>query len=115
MPMAPSVPISWWRLQELFSRSPCLRACPEVRVLKSVQLSLLMGPIFPSPVPREVLDALAEVEVRIEDVGISGFQLTFSIDKRSPLQILFLLSGGVPLLFMRVILVATVNGVQNVL
>src|SRR5262249_37912401 len=49
------------------------------------------------------------------DVGISGFQLTFSIDKRSPLQILFLLSGGVPLLFMRVILVATVNGVQNVL
>jgi hypothetical protein len=74
-----------------------------------------MGPIFPSPVPREVLDALAEVEVRIEDVGISGFQLTFSIDKRSPLQILFLLSGGVPLLFMRVILVATVNGVQNVL
>jgi hypothetical protein len=31
------------------------------------------------------------------------------------LQILFLLTGGMPLLFMRVVLVATVNGVANVL
>jgi hypothetical protein len=62
-----------------------------------------------------VLDALAEVEVKVEDVGTSGFQLTFSIDKQSPLQILFLLTGGLPLLFMRVVLVATVNGVANVL
>ena len=65
--------------------------------------------------PRVVLDALAEVEVQVEDVGQSGFQLTFSIDKQSPLQILFLLTGGLPLLFMRVILVATVNGSANVL
>ena len=52
--------------------------------------------------PRAVLDALAEVEVKVEDVGQSGFQLVFSIDKQSPLQILFLLTGGMPLLFMRV-------------
>jgi hypothetical protein len=84
-------------------------------VLKSVQLSLMMGPIIPLTVPRAVLDALAEVEVKVEDVGTSGFQLTFSIDKQSPLQILFLLTGGLPLLFMRVVLVATVNGVANVL
>jgi hypothetical protein len=84
-------------------------------VLKSVQLSLMMGPIFPLPVPRAAIDALAEVEVKVEDVGQSGFQLTFSIDKQSPLQILFLLTGGMPLLFMRVVLVATVNGVANVL
>src|SRR5208283_4575672 len=45
----------------------------------------------------------------------SGFQLTFLIDKQSPLQILFLLTGGMPLLFMRVVLVATVNGSPNVL
>ncbi len=74
-----------------------------------------MGPIFVQPVPRAVLDALVEVEVKVEDVGTSGFQLTFSIDKQSPLQILFLLTGGMPLLFLRVILVATVNGVANVL
>ncbi len=61
------------------------------------------------------MDALAEVEVKVQDVGASGFQLTFSIDKQSPLQILFLLTGGLPVLFMRVILTATVNGVANVL
>jgi hypothetical protein len=84
-------------------------------VLKSVQLSLMMGPVIPVTVPREVLDALSEVEVRIQDVGQSGFQLTFSIDKKSPLQILFLLTGGMPLLFMRCIVMATVNGRSNVL
>jgi hypothetical protein len=62
-----------------------------------------------------VLDSLVEVEVKIDDVGQSGFQLTFTIDKQSPLQILFLLTGGMPLLFMRVILVATVNGTATVL
>lgn len=83
--------------------------------LKSVQLSLMMGPFIPVTVPRVVLDSLAEAEVKVEDAGTSGFQLTFSIDKQSPLQILFLLTGGMPLLFMRVILVATVNGVASVL
>jgi hypothetical protein len=84
-------------------------------VLDSVQLSLLMGPMVPIPVPSAVIQALAEVEVKVDDVGQSGFQLVFSIDKRSPLQILFLLTGGSPLLFMRVVLIATVNGVASVL
>ena len=74
-----------------------------------------MGPVFVQPVPRVVLDSLVSAEVKVEDVGTSGFQLTFSVDKQSPLQILFLLTGGTPLLFLRVILVATVNGVANVL
>ncbi len=84
-------------------------------MLSSVQLTLMMGPVIPLTVPRVVLDALAAVEVQVEDTGQSGFQLTFSIDKQSPLQILFLLTGGMPLLFMRVVIVATVNGVANVL
>jgi hypothetical protein len=84
-------------------------------VLSSVQLSLMIGPIIPLTVPREALDALVSVEVKVEDVGTSGFQLVFSIDKQSPLQILFLLGGGSPLLFMRVVIAATVNGVNNVL
>jgi hypothetical protein len=84
-------------------------------VLDSVQLSLMIGPVIPLTVPRPVLDALVEVEVKIVDVGQSGFKLTFSIDKRSPLNILFLLTGGMPLLFMRVVIVATINGVSNVL
>jgi len=84
-------------------------------LLKSVQLTLMIGPVIPAPVPSTVLEALSEVEVKVEDVGQSGFQLIFSIDKQSPLNILFLLTGGMPLLFMRVILVATVNGQANVL
>ena len=72
-------------------------------MLDSVQLRLLIGPIMPLTPPRAVMDALTEVEVKIVDVGQSGFKLTFSVDKQSPLQILFLLTGGLPLLFMRVV------------
>jgi hypothetical protein len=75
----------------------------------------MIGPVIPVAVPSTVLEALSEVEVKVEDVGQSGFQLIFSIDKQSPLNILFLLTGGMPLLFMRVILIATVNGQANVL
>jgi hypothetical protein len=74
-----------------------------------------MGPFIPLTVPRAVLDALVSVKVDIHDIEQSGFQLDFSIDKQSPLQILFLLTGGLPLLFMRCVLLATVNGVQNIL
>ena len=72
--------------------------------LNNVQLTLMIGPILPMTPPRAVMDSLAEVEVKTEDVGTSGFQIRFSIDKQSPLQILFLLTGGLPLLFMRLLL-----------
>ena len=84
-------------------------------MLDSVKLNLLMGPLIPLTPPRSVIDALDSVEVTVNDTSTSGFQMTFIVDKQSPLQILFLLSGGLPLLFMRVVLVATVNGVANVL
>ena len=84
-------------------------------MLESVQLSLMIGPLIPLTAPRTAVDALVSVEVTVSDIGTSGFQLTFNIDKQSPLQILFLLTGGLPILFMRVVLVATVNGVANVL
>lgn len=84
-------------------------------MLDSVQLRLFIGPIVPLTPPREVMDALSEVEVKVVDVGQSGFKLTFSIDKQSPLQILFLLTGGMPLLFMRVVIAVVVNGTTNVL
>jgi len=84
-------------------------------MLDSVKLTLLMGPYIPLTPPRAVMDALDSVEVTVNDTGTSGFHLSFVVDKQSPLQILFLLTGGLPLLFMRVVLVATVNGVANVL
>lgn len=84
-------------------------------MLDSVQLSLFIGPIIPLTPPREVMDALTEVEVKIVDVGQCGFKLTFAIDKQSPLNILFLLTGGMPLLFMRVVIAVVVNGSTSVL
>jgi hypothetical protein len=84
-------------------------------LLDSVQLTLMMGPIIAVPVASIVLEALSEVEVTIHDLEPSGFKLTFSVDKQSPLQLMFLLTNGLPLLFLRCILVATVNGVPNVL
>jgi hypothetical protein len=84
-------------------------------MLDSVQLRLFIGPIIPQTPPREVMDALSEVEVKVLDVSQSGFKLTFIIDKKSPLQILFLLTGGMPLLFMRVVIAVVVNGTTNVL
>jgi hypothetical protein len=84
-------------------------------MLDNVQLRLLIGPIIPLTPPRSVMDALSEVEVKVVDVGQSGFKLTFSIDKQSPLQILFLLTGGLPLLVMRVVVAVVVNGITSVL
>jgi len=84
-------------------------------MLDSVQLRLLVGPIVPLTPPRAVMDALTDVEVKVIDVGQSGFKLTFSVDKQSPLQILFLLTGGMPLLFMRVVIAVVVNGATSVL
>jgi hypothetical protein len=83
--------------------------------LRSVQLNLLVGPIIPLTPPRAVIDALSEVEVQVDDTSESGFKLTFLVDKQSPLNILLLLTNGLPLLFMRVVISAAVNGVNNVL
>jgi hypothetical protein len=84
-------------------------------MLDSVQLRLFIGPFIPLTPPRAVMDALSEVEVQVVDAGQSGFKLTFLIDKQSPLQILFLLTGGMPLLFMRVVIAVVVNGSASVL
>lgn len=74
-----------------------------------------MGPIIPTAVPRAVLDALAEVEVTVDDVGTSGFQLTFSVDKNTASSLILLLTGAAPGIFTRVVVSVTVKGVQTVL
>ncbi len=84
-------------------------------MLKDVHLSLMIGPVVPIPAPRVVIDHLDSIEVTSRDVGASGFQVSFNLDNRSPLQILFLLTGGAPLLFMRVIIVVTLSGKSEVL
>jgi hypothetical protein len=81
-----------------------------------VQLTLLVGPALPVPVQRGVLEALTAVKVVSTAGGApSAFELTFGLGRRSPLHTLFLLSGGAGVPIMRVILVATLNGVPEVL
>ena len=83
-------------------------------MLKGFHLTLLVGPVVPLPVPQVVLDALTSVTVTSDAGGPSGFQMTFRLSNRSPLQTLFLLAGGqTPLL--RIVIVATINGVPSVL
>ncbi len=81
---------------------------------QGIQLTLLVGPLVPLPVPRVVLDALQSVEVRTAAGSASGFQLTFTITARSELNTIFLLAAGTntgmatpPL---RVLLILTMNG-----
>jgi hypothetical protein len=80
-----------------------------------VNLSLMMGPLVPVPVPREVLDALVSIEVTSRDMGASTFQISFAVGNRSPLETLFLLSGGNPILFLRVVIVVVVTGNSHVI
>ena len=84
-------------------------------MVKGIQLTLMIGPAVPIPVPPEVLDALQSVQVSTSTDGPSGFQLTFELSKRSPLHTLFLLAGGATPPLMRVVIAVTVGGATEVL
>jgi hypothetical protein len=82
--------------------------------LKGLTLSLLIGPGLPVPAPAEVVDALVSAQVTVAAGQRSGFQLAFTVGKRSLLASTLLPAGYLDPL-VRVVLVATVNGVPNVL
>ena len=84
-------------------------------MLKGVHLTLLVGPVVPVPVPQVVLDALTQIEVVMPDEAAGAFTLNFTLSVQSPLQTLFLLSGGSVVPLLRVIVVVTVNGTPQVL
>jgi len=85
-------------------------------MIKGIHLTLLVGPVVVVPVPRLVLDALQSVQVTSSAGGRSesGFELTFGFAANSPLNTIFLIAGAqTPML--RVIIVATINSVPQVL
>jgi len=83
---------------------------------KGFYLTLMIGPMVPVPVSRSVLDALTSVEVvTTSGTTTSGFELNFNIPKNSPLQTLFILSGGSVLPMVRVVITVTVSGTTEVL
>lgn len=82
--------------------------------LKGVTLSLMMGPIAVAPAPVAVIEALESAQVTISVGQRSGFQLVFSYSKTSPIARTLLPAGYFDPMI-RVILVATLNGVPKVL
>lgn len=81
-----------------------------------VRLQLMVGPAVPLPAPRAVIDALQQVTVVSAAGGSqSGFELQFKIPKGSPLQTMFLLSGGAAVPILRVVIAVTVRGQTTVL
>jgi hypothetical protein len=84
-------------------------------MLKGINLTLMIGPAVPVPVSREVIEALTSVTVTIDSREQSGFQLDFTISNHSMLQTLFLLTSAVQIPFVRVLIIATVNGTTEVL
>ncbi|MHA6262323.1 hypothetical protein ACXYMO_03900 [Arenibacterium sp. CAU 1754] len=80
-------------------------------MIKGIDLTVLFGPGIPVPAPASVVEALQSVSIE-ENAGEtqSGFDLTFSVEKDSPLNTIFLLSGGAALPILRVALIATING-----
>jgi hypothetical protein len=81
-----------------------------------VRLQLLMGPGVPIPAPREVIDAVQEVKVESNSGETqSGFEITFKVSNRSPLQTLFLLTGGSAIPIFRVVIAVTLRGAATVL
>jgi hypothetical protein len=82
----------------------------------AVQLTLMIGPAVPVPVGSDVLEALTAATVHTTaGATMSGFELTFTLSPRSPLQTLFLLSGGSVPPLIRVVINVTLNGASQVL
>jgi hypothetical protein len=84
-------------------------------VLSGINLTLMVGPAVPIPVPEIVLDALTSVTVTTSGNSMSGFELAFTLSNQSPLHTIFLLAGGAMPPILRVVIVATINGSSNVL
>lgn len=85
-------------------------------LLKGINLTLMIGPAIPVPVPQVVLDALTGIEVTIPSGAAPGvFRLSFTLSNKSPLHTIFLLGGESPISIIRVVVVVTFRGMPHVL
>lgn len=81
-----------------------------------IQMTLLAGPGIAVPAPREIMESLAKVQVNnYSGDTVSGFELTFNLGKRSPLETIFLLTGGSSIPVLRVVISVTLKGTTHVL
>jgi hypothetical protein len=80
------------------------------------RVTLMVGPLIAAPVGYEILTALDSITVESASGDTqSGFELTFNLDRGSPLNTLFLLTGGSTIPVMRVIIAVTLGGSTSVL
>jgi hypothetical protein len=80
----------------------------------SAHLTLLIGPAVPVPAPLPVMEALQRVEVT-NAMDRSGFQITFAMGKKSPLQLAMLPTGYFDPIITRVVIIVTFRGMPHVL
>ena len=83
-------------------------------LLGNAILTLLIGPAVPVPAPLSVMEALKSVQVTAGR-DRSGFQLRFSMGKRSLLQLALLPAGYFDPIVTRVVIMVTISGVPQVL
>src|SRR5690242_14116581 len=85
----------------------------------ALHLTMLVGPTLPRPAPRAASEALSDAEVRSgtneQGQSIDTFSLRFSLGRRSSLESTFILTGGAPINFLRVVLYVLVNGQAEIL
>jgi hypothetical protein len=81
-----------------------------------VRITVMAGPLVAAPVGYEILTALDSITIESGSGDTqSGFELTFSLDRGSPLNTLFLLAGGATIPILRVIIAVTLGGSTSVL
>jgi len=83
-------------------------------MLSGVYLTLMIGPTVPVPAPLPVMEALKSVQVSSSKER-TGFQLTFTVGKTSPLQLAMLPAGYFDPILTRVVILVTMNGMPRVL
>jgi hypothetical protein len=81
----------------------------------AAHITLLIGPLLaPLPAPLPLTEALQRIEVNASR-DQSGFQITFSMGKTSPLQLALLPAGFFDPMVTRVVIIVTVKGIPQVL
>jgi hypothetical protein len=83
-------------------------------MLNGVYLTVMIGPTIPIPAPPPVMEALKSVQVNCSK-DRTGFQLTFTVGKTSPLQLAMLPAGYFDPIITRVVIIVTMNGLPRVL
>ena len=83
-------------------------------MLKGLYLSLFVGPMIPLPAPKEVVDAMISAQVNTGG-DRSGFQIVFSMNKKSTIYKTLLPAGFFDPGTTRIILAVTIGGAPNVL